>query len=81
MRALTRARARTPPRAPRAMATVLGPPPPFGLPWPDDEGEGLVDELGVGGLEVEAGELAFRQLVSSEAPTSLTSDEPPEQGY
>lgn len=41
----------------------------------------LVDEVGLGGLEVEAGELELRQLLSSEAPTSLTSDEPPEQGY
>lgn len=68
------------------MATVLGPlgPPSFGIScpfWPDGVVEGLVDELGLGGLEVEAGELALRQLLSSEAPTSLMSDEPPEGSY
>ena len=80
----TRASARTPPKAPRAMATVLGPPS-FGLLWPfglDGGDEGLlVDEVGLGGLEVETGESDLRQLVSSEAPTSLMSDEPPEWSY
>ena len=83
MTAPTRASARTPPKAPRAMATVFGPLA-FGIfsPfWPDGVVEGLVDELGLGGLEVEAGELGLRQLLSSEAPTSLMSDEPPERSY
>lgn len=75
--------ARTPPKAPRAMATVLGPPS-FGLFGPDGtegEAEEPVEEVGLGGLEVETGELDCRQLVSSEAPTSLMSDEPPERSY
>jgi len=55
--------------------TVLGPLPFVGSPLGGDEG--LVDDVGVGGLEVEAGELDLRQLVSSETPTSLTSEEPP----
>jgi len=61
------------------MATVLVPPPFVGTP-PGGVVEGLVDDVGVGGLEVEAGELDLRQLLSSETPTSLTSDEPPEHG-
>ena len=60
------------------MVTVLVPPPFGGLP-PDGEVEGLVDDEGVGGFEVEAGESDLRQLLSSETPTSLTSEEPPEQ--
>ena len=62
------------------MVTVLGPLP-FGGSPPAGGVEGLVDDVGVGGLEVEAGESDLRQLLSSETPTSLTSDEPPEQEY
>jgi len=60
------------------MVTVLGPLPFVGFPLAGVEG--LVDDVGVGGLEVEAGESDLRQLLSSEIPTSLTSEEPPEQG-
>lgn len=61
------------------MATVLGPP---GLGAPGGGAvEGLADEVALGGLEVEAGEVELRQLLSSETPTSLTSEEPPERGY
>ena len=61
------------------MVTVLGPLPLGGVPLAGGV-EGLVDDVGVGGLEVEAGESDLRQLLSSETPTSLTSEEPPEQG-
>lgn len=62
------------------MATVLGPLS-FESFWPPGGGvEGLVDEVALGGLEVEAGEVELRQLVSSEAPTSFMSEEPPERG-
>ena len=62
------------------MATVFGPLPFVGFPLAGGD-EGLVDDVGVGGLEVEAGESDLRQLLSSETPTSLTSEEPPEQEY
>lgn len=61
------------------MVTVLGPSPFESIGAGGVEG--LVDEVAPGGLEVEVGKVELRQLVSSETPTTLTSDEPPEQSY
>jgi len=69
-----------PPIAVIAIVTPLGPFDPEPLAEEEDEAdvEEFVVEAGEGGFVVETGELLFRQLVSSEAPETLISDEPPE---
>lgn len=68
-----------PPIAVIAIVTPLGPFDPEPLAEEEDEAdvEEFVVEAGEGGFVVETGELLFRQLVSSEAPETLISDEPP----
>jgi hypothetical protein len=44
-----------------------------------DEIGRLANEVGAGGLGVDAGASESRQLLSPEAPTTLTSDEPPKR--